>query len=49
VATTSGTAMLAALPVLLGVQFILAFLSYDLQNVPADVLHKTIGPMSSEP
>jgi dolichol-phosphate mannosyltransferase len=49
VATTSGTVMLAALPVLLGVQFILAFLSYDLQNIPADVLHKTIGPTSSEP
>jgi hypothetical protein len=49
VATTSGTVMLAALPILLGVQFILAFLNYDLQNVPTEVLHKTIGPMGSEP
>jgi glycosyltransferase involved in cell wall biosynthesis len=48
VVTTSGTVMLAALPVLIGVQFILAFLSYDLQNVPTEVLHRTLGPMSRE-
>jgi len=40
---TSGTVMLAALPFLVGVQLILAFLSYDLTNVPRDVLHRRLG------
>ncbi len=35
--------MLAALPVIIGVQLILAFLAYDLQNVPRQVLHKRLG------
>ena len=39
VPATSGTVMVAALPVILGVQLVLAFLSYDLQNVPRQVLH----------
>lgn len=39
---TSGTVMLAALPVLVGIQMVLAFLSYDLQNVPRDVLHQRL-------
>jgi len=34
IATTSGTVMLAALPILMGVQFILAFLGYDIASVP---------------
>jgi dolichol-phosphate mannosyltransferase len=41
---TSGRVMLAALPVLLGVQLILAFLNYDIHNVPRDVLHKRLLP-----
>ena len=41
---TSGTVMLAGLPIILGVQLILAFLSYDLQNVPREVLHKRLAP-----
>jgi dolichol-phosphate mannosyltransferase len=44
VAATSGTVMLAALPVLLGVQLLLAFLNYDVQNVPREVLHKRLLP-----
>jgi glycosyltransferase involved in cell wall biosynthesis len=40
VPSTSGTVMLAALPVIVGVQFVLAFLNYDLQNIPTHVLHK---------
>jgi dolichol-phosphate mannosyltransferase len=39
---TSGTVMLAALPVIVGVQLVLAFLSYDLQNVPREVLHRRL-------
>ena len=34
VATPAGTVMLAAVPVILGLQFILAFLGYDIASVP---------------
>lgn len=40
VATTAGTVMLAALPILMGAQLILAFLGYDIANVPRRPLHK---------
>lgn len=36
--TPSGTVMLAALPVLIGVQFILAFLAYDIASIPRRTL-----------
>ncbi len=49
VPATSGTVMLAALPTLLGVQLVLAFLSYDLQNVPRDVLHKRLEAVGEAP
>ena len=49
VAATSGTVMLAALPVLAGFQLVLAALNYDLQNVPRDVLHKRLAPESLKP
>jgi glycosyltransferase involved in cell wall biosynthesis len=42
VPATGGTVMLAALPVIVGVQLVLAFLSYDLTNVPRDVLHRRL-------
>jgi dolichol-phosphate mannosyltransferase len=35
----AGTVMLAALPVILGVQLLLAFLAYDIQSVPTTALH----------
>ena len=35
--------MLAALPILVGMQLVLAFLSYDLQNVPREVLHPRLS------
>ncbi|MHC4414281.1 MAG: glycosyltransferase family 2 protein [Planctomycetota bacterium] len=38
-AATSGTVMLAALPIILGVQLLLAFLAYDMQNVPRSPIH----------
>jgi glycosyltransferase involved in cell wall biosynthesis len=44
VPATPGTVMVAALPLLVGIQLILAFLGYDLQNVPRDVLHKRLEP-----
>jgi glycosyltransferase involved in cell wall biosynthesis len=43
---TSGTVMLAALPVIVGMQLLLAFLSYDLSNVPRDVLHRRLADPS---
>ena len=39
-ATSAGTVMLAALPILMGVQLILAFLGYDIANVPHRPFHK---------
>ncbi|MES3023401.1 MAG: glycosyltransferase family 2 protein [Pseudomonadota bacterium] len=42
VATPAGTVMLAALPVLMGVQLILAFLAYDIASVPLRPIHKRI-------
>jgi hypothetical protein len=44
VPATSGTVMVAALPVIVGVQLVLAFLSYDLQNVPREILHRRLEP-----
>ena len=35
---TSGTVMLAALPVLIGIQLLIAFLHYDVSHVPAEPL-----------
>jgi dolichol-phosphate mannosyltransferase len=39
VVTTSGTVMLAALPIILGLQLLLSFLSYDIAAVPAQPVH----------
>lgn len=38
--TPAGTVMLAALPILMGTQLILAFLSHDIANLPRIPLHK---------
>ena len=40
VTTPAGTVMLAALPILMGTQLILAFLGYDIANVPRRPFHK---------
>ena len=39
VATTAGTVMLSALPMLMGLQFVLAFLAYDISSVPRRPRH----------
>ncbi|WP_133512428.1 glycosyltransferase family 2 protein [Candidatus Thiosymbion oneisti] len=36
---TTGTVMLATLPTLLGIQFVLAFISYDIMSVPTHPIH----------
>jgi glycosyltransferase involved in cell wall biosynthesis len=40
IATPLGTVMLTTLAVILGVQFILAFLNYDTNNIPKKCMHK---------
>ena len=40
IAATSGEVMIAALPVLVGVQFLLAALQFDIQNVPREALQQ---------
>lgn len=39
-ATAPGTVMLAALPLIIGLQFVLAFLSYDIASVPRRPIHR---------
>lgn len=39
VTTPAGTVMVSALPVLMGVQLLLAFLSYDIASVPRRIIH----------
>lgn len=39
---TAGTVMIAALPIIVGVQLILAFLSFDIQSVPSAALHRRL-------
>jgi len=36
---TSGTVMLASLPIILGLQFLLAFINYDITHIPSSSLH----------
>lgn len=43
VATPAGTVMLSALPVLMGMQLILAFLANDIASVPTRPLHKKLA------
>lgn len=42
VPVTAGTAMLAGLPLILGVQFLLSFLAYDTRAVPTVPLHQRL-------
>ncbi|CAN7577574.1 glycosyltransferase family 2 protein [Acidovorax sp. LjRoot129] len=42
---TSGTVMLAALPVLIGIQCLIAFLHYDVGNLPTEPLSKSLEPV----
>jgi len=40
--TPAGTVMLSALPALMGLQLVLAFLAYDIAAVPRSPLHKKL-------
>ena len=39
VPATAGTVMIAALPIIVGMQLLLAFINYDIQSVPRSALH----------
>jgi hypothetical protein len=41
---SSGEVMLAALPVILGMQLVIGFLGYDMHNAPRQVIHRRLGP-----
>lgn len=41
VPTAAGTVMLSALPIILGLQFLLGFLSYDIASVPRRPIHRS--------
>lgn len=43
VPATTGTVMLAAVPVILGFQLLLSALSFDAMNIPRQVLHSLVG------
>ena len=40
--TPAGTIMLSAIPIIVGIQFVLAFLAYDISSVPRRVLHNKL-------
>lgn len=48
VATPVGTVMLAALSILTGLQFVLAFLGYDIASIPSRPRHKKFYPTLTE-
>jgi dolichol-phosphate mannosyltransferase len=43
VPATAGTVMLAALPIIVGLQMLLSALSYDVMSVPNRPIHRTLG------
>jgi len=48
VAATAGTVMLAALPIIIGLQFILAALDFDVKNVPNIPINRLVPPTPGE-
>ena len=40
--TPAGTVMIAALPILMGLQFVMAFLSYDIVSIPRRPIHRNV-------
>jgi hypothetical protein len=49
ITTPAGTVMLAALPILMGLQLILAFLAYDIASVPRRPFHKSRRTLTGKP
>ncbi len=46
---SSGTVMLAALPVILGCQLLLSFISFDMANIPREAIYPRLQSRSSRP
>jgi hypothetical protein len=42
VAATAGTVMIAAMPILLGIQLILSFIGHDIASVPRYAIHRLL-------
>lgn len=40
---SAGTVMLASLPIIVGVQFVLNFVAFDMSNIPRDPIHRRLG------
>lgn len=47
VVASTGTVMLAALPVIVGVQLLLSFLAFDIASVPEHALHALLAPRAA--
>ena len=45
---TSGTVMLAALPLIIGIQFLIAFLHHDVEHVPTDPLSGDLASLDND-
>jgi len=48
-ATPAGTVMLAAIPLLIGLQFVLAFIAHDISSVPHRAIHKRAARRPKRP
>lgn len=46
--TPSGTVMVAALPILMGLQLMLAFIGYDIASTPKKIIHKRMSALNHE-
>lgn len=46
VAATSGEVMIAALPLIVAVQLLLAFLAYDVESTPRRAIHRNLKPLA---
>lgn len=44
---TAGTVMLAALPVIVGIQFLISFINYDIRSEPTTALHPRLGDLEA--
>lgn len=47
--STAGTVMLSGLPIIIGLQFVLAFLAHDVRSVPTRPIHRLRGRVRLEP
>jgi len=46
---TAGTVMLASLPTIIGIQFVLNFFAHDMAREPSQAVHNRLGVYRKEP